>query len=463
MSARILIVDDDKSIRRSLYDRLVSWGYRTAEAESCTQAREILRQQELNLILLDLQLPDGDGLTMLEEIVQADDTMAVIMITAHGSIQKAVEAMQRGASDFLQKPVDYLDLRTRIKKALHHSQLKRDIDSIQAGRIEELRRHQAVAVSERMKECLKECARLSQSDTTVLILGETGTGKEVLARLIHANSPRANRPFVAIGCANFTEELINDELFGHDAGAYTGATKARRGKVELADGGTLFLDELGELPFGLQAKLLRFLEERKYCRIGSNFEREADARVIAATNRDLGAEIRQKRFREDLYFRLNVYSISIPPLRERREDIPPLVDHFLTQMGGRQSRRLVIAPEALQMLMRYHWPGNVRELRNVLERSTILADDGMITPEHLPKLDPLNQPCGMGSGTYNEQVAAFERGLLLQTLDEFGGNRTKAADKLGLYRTELNRKLERYGFKDYPRNHRRQEDYTENE
>lgn len=461
MSARILIVDDDRSIRRSLNDRLVSWGYRAFDAESCAQARKLLHQREFDLILLDLQLEDGDGLTVLDEITGIDDSIAVIVITAHGSITKAVEAVQRGASDFLQKPFDFLDLGARIKKALQNRQLKRDRESLQAGRVEELQRDQVIAVSQQMRDCLKGCKKVAPTETTVLISGETGTGKEVLARFIYANSQRANRPLITISCANFTDELIHDDLFGHDAGSYTGATKSKRGKVELADGGTLFLDEVGELPFELQAKLLRFLEERKYYRVGSNFEREADVRVIAATNRNLGEEIQKRRFREDLFFRLNVYSVSIPPLRERVEDIAPLVQKFLAQMGIRQSRRLEITSEALQMLKAYHWPGNVRELRNVLERSTILIESDIIGPEHLPNIGPSSPSYDLIEGTLTNQMAVFERNILVKTLDECGGNRTKTADKLGLHRTELNRKLDKHGLKEYLRNGIRTVDHSE--
>lgn len=450
MSARILILDDDQYIRASLRDRLISLGYSVLEAESCSEARRILLSHELDLVLLDLQLPDGDGLMMLDEITRMDELLEVIIITAHGSIERAVEAMKRGAHDFLQKPFESGDMEVRIKRALDLLRLKRDTTALQAGRTEELERNPVVAANKGMKECLKECSRLSQSDTTVLILGETGTGKEVLVRLIHEKSQRRHRPFMAISCANFTEELINDELFGHERGAFTGATTLRRGKVELADGGTLFLDEIGELPMALQAKLLRFLEERKYNRLGSERERETNVRVIAATNRDLIQAIKKKRFRDDLFYRLNVFTIQIPPLRERREDIPALVDHFLLRMAGRQGRRFSITPEALQLLMEYHWPGNVRELRNVIERATLIAEESSIWPEDLPRLDPVAGSVGAGQGTYEEQVAAFERQLVLNALDKCGGSRTKAAERLGLYREDLHRKIRRLGIKDHP-------------
>lgn len=451
MSARILILDDDQYIRISLRDRLLSLGYSVLEAESCSEARRILLKNGLDLVLLDLQLPDGDGLMMLDEITQMDELLEVIVITAHGSIERAVESMRRGAHDFLQKPFEFGDMEVRIKRALDLLRLKRDTTALQADRMEELERNPVVAASKGMKECLNECSRLSQTDTTVLILGETGTGKEVLARLIHEKSQRRHRPFVAISCANFTEELINDELFGHECGAFTGATTLRRGKVELADGGTLFLDEIGELSMELQAKLLRFLEERKYNRIGSERERETNVRVIAATNRNLIQEIKKKRFRDDLFYRLNVFTIQIPPLRERQEDIPPLVDHFLFQMAGRQGRRYSIIPEALQLLMKYHWPGNVRELKNVIERAIVISSDGTVRIKDLPTFAPAEISKAAGVlHSYHEQLAECEKQILLSALIECGGNRTKASERLGLHRTHFLRRLRGLGLQGDP-------------
>lgn len=445
MSARILIVDDDPSIRLSLSDRLRKSEYRILEAESCSKAREILKRCELDLVLLDLQLPDGDGLAMLDEISRLGESLEVIVITAHGSIEKAVEAMRRGAQDFLQKPFELVDMEARIQKTLNHRRLKRDTVSIQVGQTEAFMRGGVVGTSKLMKKCLEDCWRLAQTDTTALVTGETGTGKEVLAYLIHTNSKRSSRPFIPISCANFNEQLIDDELFGHEAGAFTGASKLRVGKVELADGGTLFLDEIGELPFELQAKLLRFIEARTYTRVGGNKEREADVRIVAATNRNLESEIKKGKFREDLFYRLNVFPVQIPPLRERREDIPDLADNFLSQMVVKQSRRLTMTPEALDLLLKYDWPGNIRELRNVIERATVITADNNIKVSDLPPLLPVYNSPSTVAGTYQEQMAQFRSRILLSALKESGGNRTEAAKKLGIHRTDFIRKLRSLG------------------
>jgi DNA-binding NtrC family response regulator len=446
MSARILIVDDDPDIRLSLHDRLLGLGYRVFEAASCAQAREVLEKHELDLILLDLQLPDGDGLTILEEVRNLGESAEVIVISAHGTIQKAVEAMKQGIFDFVTKPFCLLDLEGRIKKTLDYRRLKREAASFRTGPQEF--KHRIVGKSQKMTECLEICQRLAQTNTTVLIQGETGTGKEVLAHYIHARSQRANRPFVVLSCANFSEHLIEDELFGHEQGAFTGAVKLKQGKVELADGGTLFFDEIGELPNELQAKLLRFLEEKQYNRVGGNKERETDVRLIAATNRDLATAVRKGLFREDLYYRLNVYPILLPPLRERREDIPDLVHHFWGQMATRQPEKgFIIEDEALTILMQYHWPGNVRELRNVVERAMVLATDGVIKSEHL--LLPIHTPSRvlMAVKSHKEQMNEYERSLLLSVLEQTGWNQTEAAKRLNLNRTHFIRLMNRHGLR----------------
>lgn len=458
MSARILIVDDDPYIRLSLGDRLRRTEYRIFEAESCSKTRELIKKHELDLILLDLQLPDGDGLELLDEVSQSGESLEVIVITAHGSIEKAVEAMRRGAQDFLQKPFELTDMEARIRRALDHRRLKRDTDSVQAGRTEEIARSRIAGQSKQMKECLEQCRRLSQTDTTVLITGETGTGKEVLAQRIHATSRRADRPFVAVSCANFSEHLIDDELFGHEIGAFTGATRVRRGKIELADGGTLFLDEIGELPCELQSKLLRFLEGRTYTRLGGEKEREADVRVITATNRNLQAEIKKGNFREDLFYRLNVYSINIPPLRDRKKDIPELINHFLQQMTGKQSPRFTISPEAHELLMKYHWPGNVRELRNVIERAIVIASDAQITIDEILPLDVSYSAPASSPESYQRQLIESQKKILLAALRECGGNRTEAAKKLQLHRTDLLRKIRNLGLQNDPVLQNRSED-----
>jgi two-component system NtrC family response regulator len=446
MSARILIVDDDPDIRLSLHDRLLGLNYRVFQAASCAQAREILQKYELDLILLDLQLPDGEGLTVLDEVADLGESAEVIVVSAYGTVQKAVEAMKQGVSDFVTKPFCLTDLETRIKKTLEYRRLKREAASFRTGPQEF--KHRIVGKSQKMTDCLQVCQRLAQTDTTVLIQGETGTGKEVLAHYIHASGRRADRPFVVLSCANFSAHLIEDELFGHEQGAFTGAMKLKQGKVELADGGTLFFDEIGELPPELQAKLLRFLEEKRYTRVGGNKERETDVRLIAATNRDLAAAVKKGLFRQDLYFRLNVYPVYLSPLRERREDISDLVHHFGDQMASRKpEKRFMIEDEALTVLMRYDWPGNIRELRNVVERAMVVATDGVIKPEHLLlNLDPSDKTL-VAVKSYKEQMNEYERSILIAVLEQTGWNQTEAAKRLNLNRTHFIRLLNRHGLK----------------
>lgn len=444
MSARILIVDDDQGYRFSLRDYLAHLGYRITETGSCAEARQIFKSRELDLILLDLQLPDGDGLSLLDEIAQMGDAVEVIMISGHGTIEKAVQAMQGGACDFVPKPGEMSDLVARIKKALELRSLKRR----SAGQTDRFM-PPIVGKSKQMTACLEACRRLAQTDTAVLLLGETGTGKDILAKYLHTASQRGGGPFVAVSCANFTEQLIDDELFGHEAGAFTGAHKVKQGKAELADGGTLFLDEIGEMPYALQAKLLRFLETHTYTRVGGVKERETDVRVVAATNRNLQVEIKEGRFRADLFYRLNVYSLCIPPLREWREDIPALVNHFLLQMAYKQSRNgLTITPDALECLMGYHWPGNVRELRNVIERATVISTDGAIGESDLPML--VNDPKDGPQGRYHDQLLEYQKQILLSALKECNGNRTEAAKRLGLHRTDFLRKIKNLGLQIHP-------------
>jgi DNA-binding NtrC family response regulator len=443
LSARIMIVDDDPTIRLALRDRLTSLGHRVSEADSCAQAREVLKTHELELVLLDWQLPDSCGGALLDEITKQGESVEVIVITAYGSIPTAVESVRRGAFDFVSKPFDFTDLEARVEKALECRRLKREAASFRAGLTADLTKR-IVAISNRMAACVETAKRLAVTETTALILGETGSGKGVVAHAIHALSRRADKPFVVVSCANFSEHLVDDELFGHERGAFTGATELKRGKVELADGGTLFFDEIGELSRSLQAKLLRFLEERLFTRVGGTKEREADVRVIAATNRDLAQAVQQGAFREDLYYRLSVFPITIPPLREHREDIPDLVQCFFAELAEEQSRKgFVIQPDAMDVLMKHDWPGNVRELRNVIERATVLSTDGVIRLEHVPPLTP-SFDATVEPGTFRDRMNAYGRALLLATLERADWNQTEAAKRLGLNRTHFIRMLNRH-------------------
>jgi two-component system NtrC family response regulator len=446
LSARILIVDDDPTIRLALRDRLTSLGHRVSEADSCAQAREVLKTHELELVLLDWQLPDHCGAALLDEIARLGESVEVIVITAYGSIPAAVESVRRGAFDFVSKPFDFTDLEAKIDKALEHRRLKREAASFRAGLTADLTKR-IVATSSRMVACLETARRLATTETTALILGETGSGKGVLAHAIHTLSRRADKPFVVVSCANFSEHLVDDELFGHERGAFTGATDLKRGKVEMADGGTLFFDEIGELSRSLQAKLLRFLEERLFTRVGGTKEREADVRVVAATNRDLAQAVQRGAFREDLFYRLNVFPLTLPPLREHREDIPDLVQCFLAELAEEQSRKgFVIQPDAMDVLIKHDWPGNVRELRNVIERATVLSTDGVIRLEHLPPLArSLN--ASVETGTFRDRMVAYERALLRATLERADWNQAEAARRLGLNRTHFIRMMHRHGLR----------------
>ncbi|MEW6681841.1 MAG: sigma-54 dependent transcriptional regulator [Nitrospirota bacterium] len=435
-SARVLVADDDPSIRLALCDRIASLGHRVFEAASCGETREVLKARELDLVLLDWQLPDGGGMALLEEIIKLGESIEVIVITAYGTIPAAVESIRRGAFDFVTKPFEFVDFEARIEKALECRRLKRETASFRAERMADFAKR-VVATSGKMAACVEAARQVAITETTVLILGETGTGKGVLAHYLHAASSRSDKPFVVLSCTNFSEHLVDDELFGHERGAFTGANELKRGKVELADGGTLFFDEIGELPRALQSKLLRFLEDRRFTRVGGTKDREADVRVIAATNRDLLQEVKRGTFREDLYYRLHVFPITLPPLRDHREDIPDLIHCFLRELGNEQSRKgFAIQPEAVRLLMKHDWPGNVRELRNVLERATVLSPDGEIRLEHLPPLAPPPIFCPE-SGTHKERMAAFERALILSTLERTHWNQSEAARRLGLNRTHF--------------------------
>jgi DNA-binding NtrC family response regulator len=435
-SARVLVVDDDPSIRLALRDRIASLGHRVFEAASADETRELLKTRELDLVLLDWQLPDGGGMTLLDDIVKLGESIEVIVITAYGTIPAAVESIRRGAFDFVAKPFEFEDFEARIKKALECRRLKREAVSFRAERQSDFAKR-VVATSRKMVECVEAARQVAGTETTALLLGETGTGKGVLAHYIHAASLRSEKPFVVLSCTNFSEHLVDDELFGHERGAFTGANELKRGKVELADGGTLFFDEIGELPRTLQAKLLRFLEDRRFTRVGGTTDREADVRVIAATNRDLVQEVKRGAFREDLYYRLHVFPITLPALRDHREDLPDLIACFLRELGEEQSRKgFAIQPEAVRLLMKHDWPGNVRELRNVLERATVLSPDGEIRAEHLPPLTPSPIVCP-DNGTHKERMAAYEKALVLAALERTQWNQSEAARKLGLNRTHF--------------------------
>jgi DNA-binding NtrC family response regulator len=452
--ARILIVDDEASLRDSLRRTLEREGHDVETAGDLRAARRLLAERELDLLLSDIRLGDGSGLDLMAEARQASPRLRILAITAFGSVEMAVEAMRRGADDFLEKPFRPDVLKARLERALEPARL--------AGRVARLERENQVLREEledagggeplvgasaalaRVRELV---SRVAPSQASVLVRGETGTGKELVARELHRSSPRAEGPFVAFNCGAVAEGLAESELFGHEKGAFTGADRRRLGRFELADGGTLFLDEVGELALPLQVKLLRALQERRFERVGGMTTVQVDVRLVAATNRDLEQAIRDGHFREDLYYRLNVVRIDVPPLRERPEDIPPLAELFVARYGTRaDGTRLRLSAEALAALQSHAWPGNVRQLENTLHRACILCDGDTITAEDLDLAIPA-AGAESRAGDLRATLARVERDLIERALREHDGNLTAAGRALGIERNLLRYKLRKHGLR----------------
>jgi two-component system, NtrC family, response regulator AtoC len=443
---RILVLDDDALIRTVLSDRLERAGHAVRVAGSLAEARALLRTGVPDLALLDVKLPDGEGTVLLPELVDELD-VPVIMMTAHATVQSAVAALKQGARDLLEKPISYERLDASVAAALEVTALRREVRVLrEQGRADGV----IVGSSPAMQELYHLVERVAPADnTTVLIQGETGTGKGVLARLIHRLSRRAQQPFVNVTCTALAETIMESELFGHEKGAFTDARATKRGLVELADHGTLFLDEIGELSPRLQGKMLQFIEDRTFRRVGGTRDLSVDTRLITATNRDLEADVDAGKFRADLFYRLRVVPITMPPLRERASDIPELAKHFTESYSrdlGKRVRR--IAPDALDLLRDYAWPGNVRELRNVIERSVLLADGDVLSADALPP--ELRHPkrhngAPIDMGPDGLDIETLERSLLREALRRAEGNRTSAGRLLGLSRHQIRNRLKKYG------------------
>jgi DNA-binding NtrC family response regulator len=437
MTAKILLVDDEPLNLDLLTQELAEGGHIT---EGVTSGPEALTKIETflpDLILLDYQMPGMNGIEVLREIRNRRFDLPVIMITAHGTIDRAVEAMKAGADDFITKPFDPDHLALVVRKALERAELKSELAFLSA---EVGERYQLVAgKSTVMARSVEEAKKSAASKSTVLLLGESGTGKEIFARSIHQWSDRRSKPFVAINCVGLSKELLESELFGHEKGAFTGAHQLKKGKMEMASGGTVFLDEVGDISQELQTKLLRFLQEREFERVGGNRAIAVDVRIIAATNKDLNQAVKQGAFREDLYHRLNVIAITLPPLRDRKEDIPVLAEHFLERFSLETKKRFwKIGDDALERLLAYHWPGNVRELANVIERAVVLGDGPTLTLQHLPsRVAGERTKAASTSLSYHEAINTYRRDLLAQALADAEGNRAAAAKTLGLHRTHL--------------------------
>ncbi|MDR4465880.1 MAG: sigma-54 dependent transcriptional regulator [Nitrospira sp.] len=463
MRAKILIVDDDPDILLSLQNRVSFMGHDPLTATNGKDALRAIQEEEPDLVLLDLELPLLSGLDVLKQVSEtsahqdapAHDTTQnsttyttplIVMLTAYGTIERAVQAMQLGAFDFVPKPFTSDHLTVVIKKALDTVTLYRQVATLRQE--VDVQFEPARTTNTQMSAQLAIAKQAASSPVTVLLLGETGTGKEVVARAIHRWSPRSAKPFVAVNCAAFPENLLENELFGHEKGAFTGAIKREPGKIEMAEGGTLFLDEIGDMPLTMQSHLLRVLNDKTFYRVGGTQEVRADVRFIAATNKDLPQAIRQGTFREDLYFRLAVITVTLPPLRERLDDLPALTEHFLTQPGKfGLKRRCILSDTALQALQRYPWPGNVRELENVLTRAMVLCPGDTIGPEHLALTTAIPLPTSHVSNpdvvffTYHQSMDAYGQRLIEEALRRNGWNQTKAAAELGLQRTYLTKLL----------------------
>jgi DNA-binding NtrC family response regulator len=456
MPGRVLIVDDEKGMRLALRSLLGKEGYQVDTAENGEEARKRIEPGSFHVVITDLSLGDTDGMAVLEHTRRVDPDAAVVMITAYGSEKIAVAAMKNGAADYLPKPFDNDELRVLVRRVMETAILRRDhrrlLEQVQdafAGRI--------VGRSPAMRRVFETIDKVADTDVTVLVRGESGTGKELVVSALHYRSPRRGRPLVKMNCAALSRELVESELFGHEKGAFTGAIARREGKFEAADGGTLFLDEVGDMPLETQAKLLRALQEREFERVGGNQPIRVDVRVIAATNQDLEAQVRAGRFREDLYYRLRVVELVIPPLMERREDIPLLVDHFLKEAAARFNRPAKpLTADAMSACVAHRWKGNVRELRSAVEQALLLAPGAEITEVDLLG-DKTAAPTAAAPTVAAEMpvafreakdrvVADFERAFLVQALRRNAGNITKAAEEIGMYRQNLQQKMRELGI-----------------
>jgi two-component system, NtrC family, response regulator AtoC len=451
---KILVVDDEHLIRWSLEQNLKKQGYEVVTAGNGEDAIRIAREEQPDLVLLDIQLPGMSGMDVLEKIKEFDEEIIVIMVTAHGGLETAVNAMRIGAYDYINKPFNLDEMAIIIRKALETSDLRREVARLKSEHKKD-GPPTIVGSGKHMKNILEMMGKVAKSDaSTVLVLGESGTGKELVAKWIHYQSARADKPFVAINCAAVPAALLESELFGHEKGAFTDAKAMKKGLFELADGGTVFLDEIGDMEMGMQAKLLRFLEDRTFRRIGGGKVFSVDVRIISATNRELLKAIEEKTFRNDLYYRLQVIPIYIPPLRERREDIIALASHYIEVFSREFNKNIKgISKMAEKMLLEYHWPGNVRELKNVIERALILGNEDMLLLEHLPLeiIAKSSSPTGPTSSCFKlppegVDIDEVERELIRQALEVADWNQSKAAKKLNLGIDAFRYRMKKFGL-----------------
>jgi two-component system NtrC family response regulator len=449
-SKRILVVDDDSSLRSVMKMQLEEAGYEVILAADGAEAHDLIRQSHPQLVISDLKMPTS-GLELMRRIAADDIQPTLIIVTAFGTVETAVEAMKLGAYDYVTKPLDFEELVLVVHRAMERQNLIEEVRNLRSVLDQRYGFEGIVGRAKSLLHVLDQASRVAQRDTTVLIQGETGTGKELLARAIHHNSPRKNQPFITINCGSIPKELVESELFGYTRGSFTGALTTKPGKIELADGGTLFLDEVGELPLDAQVKLLRVLQQGEIAKIGATEVQKVDVRVVAATHRNLQAMIEDQAFREDLYYRLAVVPLLLPPLRERREDIPELVKHLFNEAKERHGMPEVeLTPGVIQHLARYRWPGNVRELENVLERMLVLSSSNIVTeadlPEEIRRVPADNSAFWIELPEEGVSLEAVERELILRALEQAKGNQTKAAKYLDISRRTLIYRMEKYGL-----------------
>jgi len=452
LSNSILVVDDDQAHRGMLRTMLRSWGYAVSEAADGDEALNLVRERAFDAVLTDVRMARMDGIHTLKSVLEYNPALPVVLMTAYSSVETAVEALRLGAYDYLVKPLDFEILRHTLRQAIEHSRLSVENRELRRQLSEAAARPGILGRSPAMLAMQETIATVAPTEATVLITGESGTGKELVARALHSGSARADKPMVTVNCAALAENLLESELFGHEKGSFTGADRRREGRFVQANGGTLFLDEIGEMPLPLQAKLLRALQEGEVQRVGSDAPLTVDVRVLAATNRDLREEVARRRFREDLYFRLNVISLEVPPLRDRGEDIPVLAAHFLERFAGRNRKSIRgFSPQAVDSLLRYAWPGNVRELENAVERAVILCNGDLITRRELPAAiteaaSPEEASSAAVGALAGLPLDELERRAIGETLRCTGDNKSEAARQLGITRATLHNKLRKYGL-----------------
>ncbi|GAB4389713.1 MAG: two-component system response regulator GlrR [Thermodesulfovibrionales bacterium] len=444
-AGRILVVDDDRNLLEIVRIRLESENYEVVTSQDAATAKEAVKEQVFDLSLLDLQLEDEDGITLMEELRLVNPEMPAIIFTGHGSIESAVDAMKRGAYSYITKPFDHRELLLQIERALAAKRLNAEVRRLRGLCENKYGFSNIVTKSKAMQEVIEKVLLVADTDSTVFIQGESGTGKELVATALHLASGRKDHSFVAINCAALPEPLLESELFGYEKGAFTGALRSKAGLITQAHGGTLFLDEIGDLPLSVQAKLLRVLQDRRFYPVGGKVPVDVDVRFVVATNKDLDEEVRAGRFREDLFYRIHVIPMRLPPLRDRKEDIPPLVEMFMKEFSERMNKKVKgIHPAAMQKLMLYNWPGNVRELKNTIEYAVAMTQQNVITDdlilrtraEHAEALMPLREARG-----------EFEKSYLSRLLQVTGGNVSKAAELAGKYRADFYNLLRKYDIK----------------